>query len=710
MVEKENMSVVAEEAFIRSPKKARQRAASTVDEYIDDFEELISKIRMKHDKALPLAHSLGSTVSEEILDKSKKDLEKILRRYRSLTIGKLEELKDDIEEIKNPLKAEDQCKEILKRADEIHDERYSEIKEFLDNYKPVWVKELAKESVEDMTASEVVGDTEEGSATGISAEEAQKITDLITNIKKLKPEFENAKKAEKTAIKARFAKAVNMKHLDGYLAAVDAARSAASVSKDGDLYNQLRKPAEEIRRVVEEAKDKYTYFTDQLNMVFDKITFDDFRKSKSTDPRAWIKEAVKDMYASHNIPNIEQCVDVLKSSASAVSKAWTSNSPQMNQAKQKVKKAETAKKNEERIAAVKAKAEEDLEKKRKNANYNAMRAKENSKEFKAKLLEFEKDLNEKSEKGEITVAERAKLFREWRQRELGLASFTETGAEDESAMEALETGDIVAFVGGALIGSLLFNGLIARKENVSDRSIPAARAYRYLLNDEFLKAEKMLKKIMSSGKTFEVNKTVAKEIHSFKNEYYRSVAYTINKFLDYYDKIKPELFKEKKYYFDTPNTARDEAIYKKISTWRTEFYASSSTDMEEKAREINDYSPAYDMGTDCEVIRVDAKFLNDILNIDKTFAVLKVVEEALGDLPDPLQISLYNQHNRALAKYHLPVNPRETDIGEATSPLHAYIMFEYVIAEKMKRIRDMFIQYLSVVYDILNYTRFVDKN
>lgn len=708
MNENENMEFIAEEAFIKSPKKARQRANSVLEEYIDDFEELISKIRMKHDKALPLARTLGSAITDETLDKSKKDLEKVLRRYRSLTIGKLEELKEEVDDIKNPLKADEQCKAIIDRADEIHDERYSEIKEFLDKYKPIWVRELATESVEE-AASEVVGDAEEHSAMGISAEEARKITDIISNIKKMKPEFEKAKKDEKAAIKAKYTKALNIQRLDGYMSAVNGASSAASSSKDGELYNHLREPAEVIKSEIENAKNKYAYFVDQLNTVFDAIKFEDYRKSKSEDPRTWIKAAVDDTYRSRSIPSIDACVTDLKEAVKRVENVWTEKSPQMNKATQRAKRAKEEEANKQRITEHRAKVQEELDKKKKNAGYNAMRAKENSKEYQDKLREFEEDLNEKEKSGEINAAQKARMFKEWRASELGLASYNNSAEGFGEAMEGAESGDIIAFVGGALIGSLLFNGLIARKEDVADKSIPGAKAYRYLLNDDFLKAEKSMKKIMNSGRTFEVNKTVAREIHSFKNEYYRPVAYTINKFLDYYDKIKPELFKEKKYYFDSPNTVRDEAIYKKIRNWQIEFYASGTTDMEEKAREINTYSPAYDMGTDCDTIRVDAKFLNDILNIDKTFAVLKVLEEAIGKLPDPQQIILYDEHNRALAKYHLPVNPRETSIGEATSPLHAYIMFEYLIAERMKRIRDMFIQYLSVVYDILNYTRFVDK-
>ena len=217
-----------------------------------------------------------------------------------------------------------------------------------------------------------------------------------------------------------------------------------------------------------------------------------------------------------------------------------------------------------------------------------------------------------------------------------------------------------------------------------------------------------MKKILKSNQTFEVNKVVAREIHKFKNEYYRPVAYCINKFLDFYDDIKPELFKEKKYYFESPNTARDEAIYKKISEWRSLLINSCTESMRSKVAEIENYAPAYSSGTDCETIRVDAKFLDGILNIEKTFAVLKAIEEALEDLPDPSKIDLFDKHSRALSYYHLPIDPNHFQVDNPTCPLHAYIMYEYMVAQRMKELRDMFIQYLTVIYDILNYTRYVD--
>lgn len=709
MNEKENMSLVAEEALLRSPKKARQKALSVIEDYIDDFEELISKIRMKHDKALPLARSMGDVITDEVLDKSKKDLEKVLRRYRSLTIGKLEELQEQVEDIKNPLKAEDQSKDIIDRADAIHDERYSEIKEFLDKYKPIWVKEMATESV-DEAASEVVGDETETDGMGISAEAAGKITAGIDAFKKQREEFDKAKVSAKNSILKKYSNVAESKALSGY---VDAAEKATKVYKDhdtpGEDYNKLRPRAEKMNALLNDLNKYHEQIKKDLSDVLSSITFNEYRKDKSAAPKEWILKVVDERLKSKKKPTVNEAIEEMRSKVNNIRKAWTEDGKEMSDRSDKlieVKKEKAKKEEQERAEKVKAQMAEKI---KSMDVYNARRVKENSDEYKERLANFQKELAERAKKEGLSNADRAIIFREWREKELATASYTEGTDDFNEAMEGVEVGDMIAFATGAVIGSLLFNGLIAKKEDVSDRSIPGAKAYRYLLNDEFLKAEKMMKKILGSGKTFEVNKTVAREIHSFKNEYYRPVAYTINKFLDYYDRIKPELFKEKKYYFDTPNTARDEALYKKISKWKTELYTSGSTNMEEKAGEIHYYNPAYDMGTDCDTIRVDAKFLDDILNIDKTFAVLKVIEEAIGDLPDPLQISLYNQHNRALAKYHLPVNPRETSIGEATSPLHAYIMFEYAVAERMKRIRDMFIQYLSIVYDILNYTRFVDK-
>ena len=713
MKDYEKTDLIAEEALLKSPKKARQKVISTINDYIDDFEDMIAKIRMKHDKCLPLARAMGSEISDEILDKSKKDLEKILRRYRSLTIGKLEELKEQAEDIKNPLKAEAESKELLDRADEIHDERYPEFKDFLDKYKPIWVKDIAKEAIE--TASEVVGDEVETDGMSMTAEAASKISEKIADIRSARPKFEDAKKSVKSSILAKYSKALNRQRIDGFWAGINRANNSAK-NTDGETYNRLKQGSTKLKPVLEKVENYHKKCVEELNSVFSKITFDKFRKAKAEDVSSWIKEAVKAEFEEQNLTSIEENVAEIRRLVEEAEDSWATEGRPMSQALHKVRKDNEAKQKQEKEEkkklseeAANAKLRADKEKEEKLAPYRARRAKENSAEYQAKLNEFLEEFNEKVKRGEAKPNDQPKYFKEWRAQQLATASFTEGCDDFDDAMEAVETGDIVAFVGGAILGSVLFNGLISKKEDVTDRSIHGAKAYRFLLNDDFVKAEKTMKKMLGSGKTFEVNKMVAREIHSFKNEYYRPVAYTINKFLDYYDRIKPELFKEKKYYFDSPNTVRDEAIYKRISNWKSEFYASSTTDMMEKAREISEYNPAYDMGTDCEVIRVDAKFLNDLLNVDKTFAILKVIDEALGNLPDPLRISLYDEHNRALAKYHLPVNPRETSIGEASSPLHAYIMFEYLIAERMTKIRDLFIQYISVVYDVLNYTRYLDK-
>lgn len=714
MNDTEIMDLVAEEGFVKSPKKVRQKLSSTIEDYIDEFEKLISQIRMKHDKSIPLARTMGGSVTDDMISKSKKDLEKILRRYRALTIEKLEELADQIDDIKNPLKAEAQGKVIAEKADEIHDERFKEIKDFMESYKPVWVKELASESGLTPTP---ISEPE----LSISAEQAQRIGDRIAAIKQAKPHFENTKKRILTNYKSEISKAIGANSLNEY---IDGLKQ--SISKNIETKSTGKVSGEEhstrqgtikviLRDINRKKEDLVAYGKKVIDDITDAINSLDYRayanetkdarpavegareifeahpEMKTSNIDSWIKKKCAEIVAEKSGKTIDEHLKYIREMRTAIKGIWEEEGVRLKEETDNVHKKQLAAHREDearRLEAEKAAEEVRLNRKEKLAKAT---------------IELYKNLDQKVKNGEMKKEDMLRTYKRESQ-----ALRTSMASESFVDNVGITGVDAAFFVGGAVLGSLLFNGLISKKEDVDIKSIPGAKAYQYLLNDEFLKAEKTMKKILKSNQTFEVNKVVAREIHKFKNEYYRPVAYCINKFLDFYDDIKPELFKEKKYYFESPNTARDEAIYKKISEWRSLLINSCTESMRSKVAEIENYAPAYTSGTDCETIRVDAKFLDGILNIEKTFAVLESIEEALKDLPDPSKIDLFNKHSRALSYYHLPIDPNHFQVDNPTCPLHAYIMYEYMVAQRMKEMRDMFIQYLTVIYDILNYTRYVD--
>lgn len=251
-------------------------------------------------------------------------------------------------------------------------------------------------------------------------------------------------------------------------------------------------------------------------------------------------------------------------------------------------------------------------------------------------------------------------------------------------------GSALAIAGGYSLASSLFDGKVVEKT--------ASSAYKYLYNEDFKKSEKKMKAMFKRNKEFSVNSSALRHVLDIKNKYFKSVATSINRFLDGYDKVKPIIGKFNDYMFDTINPDRDEKIIAELNQKMTFLNDYRLSDMTKTIQNIKTLTPITTV-SESDTIIVTGEYLDKLLNIDETFKMINELDNIMEALPSEAEIrSLYNDRNFQ----------RQTEMLGSDCPAWVYLRIINSICTAAILTRDILIHYTVNLYSILNFTTSVD--
>lgn len=284
-----------------------------------------------------------------------------------------------------------------------------------------------------------------------------------------------------------------------------------------------------------------------------------------------------------------------------------------------------------------------------------------------------------------------------------MASAVELEVEDVAALEGIQGTDIsdvlwygAGYAVGATVGYLLFSSKITNqpKHTVGGYSgLPGSGIYHLLLSDEFKKSEKALKKLLKDKRKFIIEKDVLKEILEIKNQYFKLMAYSVNKFLDTFDELEELIGKEKDYAFTVANTSRDEALNAKLHKQMSLVLELMNGDMFIKATRIHEYKPKYlSHNSDEGKMSIDSAYLTKLLNPNETFRMIHEIDRAISKLPEEGEVSKLVDKYRAMNKerYH-------------ELPISTYIALIANLAELARTTRGILCGYIAQVYAVLDF-------